>query len=143
MSGAAPDRLRVARTLSRWLDQRYLDPIIGLVLPGAGDLLTGGAGIYLVVTAMRAGTPAPIIARMLLNLAIDLVVGAVPLVGDLFDLGFRANQRNLALLERRVETGGRARASDWLLVVGAAVLFLAALALPILALVWAIRRIGW
>jgi hypothetical protein len=137
---SAPDRLRVARALTRWLDQRYLDPILGLILPGAGDILTGGAGVYLVSVAFKLRLPPVVIARMLLNLAVDLVVGAIPLLGDLFDLGFRANLRNLALLERRAEAG-RASASDWLLVAGAALLFLAALVVPVVLLVWALRRL--
>jgi hypothetical protein len=137
---SAPDRLRVARVLTRWLDQRYLDPILGFVLPGAGDVLTAGTGVYLVGLALKLGLPPVVIARMLLNLAVDLVAGAIPLLGDLFDLGFRANLRNLALLERRAEAG-RASASDWLLVAGAALLFLAALVLPIVLLVWALRRL--
>ena len=134
------DDLRVARTLTRWLDQRYLDPIIGLVLPGAGDLLSSGAGMFLVTQAFKLKLPPVVIARMFLNLAIDMLVGAIPILGDVFDFGFKANQRNLALLERRHEAG-RSSASDWLLVAGAALLFLAALAVPILLLIWAIRRI--
>ena len=137
----ADDDLRVARTLTRWLDQRYLDPIIGLILPGAGDLLSSGAGLFLVSQAFKLEMPPVVIARMFLNLAIDMLVGAIPVLGDLFDFGFKANQRNLALLERRAETGGRSSASDWMLVAGAALLFLVALAVPILLLVWAIRRI--
>jgi hypothetical protein len=135
------DDLRVARTLTRWLDERYLDPIIGLILPGAGDLVSSGAGVYLIGQAFRLKMPPVVIARMFLNLAIDMLVGAVPVLGDLFDFGFKANQRNLALLERRHEAGGRSSVSDWALVAGAALVFLAALAVPIVLLVWAIRRL--
>ena len=141
MAEPASQGLRVARTLTKWLDERYLDPIIGLILPGAGDLLSSGAGMYLVSHAFRLKLPPVVIARMFLNLAIDMLVGAIPILGDLFDFGFKANARNLALLERRHEAGGRSSAADWALVAGAVLLFLAALAVPILLLVWALRAL--
>jgi hypothetical protein len=78
------------------------DAIIGLI-PGAGDAVGGLLGAYGLYAAFKVGAPAPILMRMFLNLAIDLVGGTVPLVGDLFDIGWRANLRNLALLERWLE----------------------------------------
>ena len=133
---AVRDReMETATTLVRWLDRRFLDPILGLVLPEAGDLVTSVAGLYLVVLAVRRRLPAIIIARMLLNLSIDALVGAIPLFGDLFDFAWRANVRNLALLEAH-HAGRPPRASDWLVVAGAAIFLLAALALPILLVGW-------
>lgn len=76
-----------------------IDPVIGL-LPGVGDTLTAGLSLYIVVEAARLGVPAWTLARMLGNIAIDAVVGAVPLVGDLFDARFKANRRNVALARR-------------------------------------------
>ena len=137
---AADPRLARAAQLARWTDTRLLDPIVGFLLPGAGDLLASGVGLYIVSVAMRLGLPGVVIARMLMNLGVDALLGAVPLAGDLFDVAFQANRRNLALLEAREERR-RARPSDWLVVAGAAVLFLAALAVPVLALIWALRRI--
>lgn len=78
-----------------------LDAIIGLV-PGAGDLALGAMGAYAMVVAWRLGAPASVLARMLGNLGVDTLVGAIPLVGDLFDAGFKANTRNRKLLERWV-----------------------------------------
>lgn len=132
----ARDReLETAATLVRLLDRRFLDPILGLVLPEAGDIITSVAGLYLVVLAIRRKAPAVIIARMLLNLGLDALVGAVPLLGDLFDFAWRANVRNLDLLESH-HAGRPPRASDWLVVAGAALFLVAALALPIVLVGW-------
>ena len=76
-----------------------LDAIIGLV-PGAGDILSAALGSYIVMAAVRSGAPTPVIARMLGNVAIDTVVGSVPVLGDLFDIVFKSNRRNAELLER-------------------------------------------
>jgi hypothetical protein len=134
-----PD-VRRARRLARVADVAMVDPLVGLFVPGMGDLVTSGLGLYIVSLAVRKRLPAVVIARMLLNLGIDTAIGAIPLAGDLFDFAFRANLRNVALLEQR-HVAGRSRWSDWLAVAGAALLFAAALALPILLLVWFIRAL--
>lgn len=130
-----------ATTLVRWLDGRHLDPIIGLLLPEAGDLVTAAAGLYLVVVAVRRKLPAVILARMLLNLGLDALVGAVPVLGDLFDFVYRANTRNLALLQAHHE-GRPPRASDWLVVAAAGLFLLAALALPVVLVGLLVRWLG-
>lgn len=119
------------RKIARTLDTYMVDPLIGLVLPGAGDLLGSMLGLYTVALAVRRKLSPVIIARMLLNLALDAVLGVVPLVGDLTDLAFKANTKNVALLSERSGAGGRATGKDWLMVVGAALLFVGALALVI------------
>lgn len=78
-----------------------LDSIIGLV-PGVGDLVGGAFSLYIILEAAKLGVPRPLLARMGWNVAIDVLVGTVPLLGDLFDAGWKANLRNLALLERQV-----------------------------------------
>ena len=82
--------------------------IVGLV-PGVGDLVGGGFSLYIILQAARAGVPASLLARMGWNLVIDVVVGAVPFLGDLFDAGFKANMRNLALLDRHAQGPGQSR----------------------------------
>jgi len=134
------DDLARARRLAGWLDDRFLDPILGFLLPGAGDLLSSAAGVYVLGIALRRRLPPTVIARMLLNLALDAALGALPVVGDLFDVVFRAHRRNLRLLAARSATG-RATATDRALVAGALLLFLAALAFPIVALVLAVRAL--
>ena len=112
-----------------------LDTIIGLV-PGVGDLAGGALSLYIVVEAARMGVPRPLLARMGYNVAVDALVGAVPLLGDLFDAGFKANLRNLALVQQHVErpvasrTSGRRFAA--VLVVGVLLLLAAGVALGIL-----------
>jgi hypothetical protein len=108
---AAPPALRQARAVARALDDlirvpgtRYrvgLDPLLGLV-PGLGDWVGWAASGHLLVTAVRLRAPAPVVARMAANALLDAVVGAVPVVGDLWDVGWKANRRNLRLLERHV-----------------------------------------
>jgi hypothetical protein len=112
--------LERVRTLSRVLDTYMIDPLLGLVLPGAGDLLGSLLGLYTVVIAARRKVSPLVIARMLLNLGIDAAVGVVPLVGDVVDFGFKANRKNVELLTARSARGGRATARDWL-VLGVAV----------------------
>lgn len=133
-------RLRRARTIARWLDDRFLDPIIGFIVPG-GDLLTAAMGLYLVYAAARAGVGRATVARMLMNLALDTGVGAIPLLGDLFDAAFKANRRNLTLLEAQLGTA-RTSKGELLILVAAALAFLAALALPVVVTVWLVTR-GW
>jgi Domain of unknown function (DUF4112) len=101
-------RLERLRRLARLLDTAIpvpgtrwtigLDPILGLV-PGVGDALGAMLSLYIVVQAGRSGVSGPVLVRMLANLAIDAVGGAVPVVGDLFDAGWKANVMNVRLLE--------------------------------------------
>ncbi len=76
-----------------------LDPIIGL-FPGVGDLITGGASLYLVYLSARIGLPRSVLLRMLGNVLVDVVIGAVPIIGDLFDFTWKANARNLEIVDR-------------------------------------------
>jgi hypothetical protein len=83
-----------------------VDALIGLV-PGIGDVVTTLMSLYIVQEARALGAPRHLIARMLVNVALDGVVGAVPLLGDAFDVMWRANRRNMALLQRHL--AGEAR----------------------------------
>ena len=129
-----PEIERVTK-LAKVLDHNLVDPFVGFVLPGVGDLLGSLLGLYTVALAVRRKMSPVIVARMLMNLALDAALGVVPLVGDLFDLGFKANQKNVALLGERAEGGGRATRKDWLAVVGAALAFGLAMGLAIYAVV--------
>ena len=130
------DRVKKMATV---LDRYMVDPIIGLFLPGAGDVLGSLLGMYTVHMAFQRKLSPVIIARMLLNLALDALLGIVPLVGDLVDVGFKANQKNVALLEERQT--GKASAKDWAFVVGAALLFFGTIALSVFAIVSLFRAI--
>lgn len=74
------------------------DGIIGIV-PVVGDLVTAGVSSYIIAEAARMKVPKSVLLRMGLNVLMDVVVGAIPFVGDLFDFAFKANVRNIALLE--------------------------------------------
>ena len=128
MTPSAPaDPLARARTLARLLDSaarvpgtgiRFgADAVIGLV-PGLGDI--GGAALagYLVILAQRLGVPRAVVLRMLGNVAIDTIAGTVPLIGDLFDVAFKSNLRNVALLERAIERPTATTRTSRLLVAG-------------------------
>jgi hypothetical protein len=79
-----------------------LDGVAGLI-PGVGDAVSAAVSAYLIARAAKLGLPVTLILRMVGNLGLDLVVGAIPVVGDLFDFGFRANRRNVELLRRHLE----------------------------------------
>ena len=76
-----------------------LDPIVGLI-PIVGDAVAGIVGAWVIAEAARFGVPRLVLGRMVVNLVIDLAIGAIPLLGDLFDIVFRSNSRNLALFRR-------------------------------------------
>ena len=78
-----------------------LDPIIGLI-PGFGDALTLLPAGYIVFESYRLGVPRRVVARMALNIGVETLFGVVPVLGDIFDATFKANLRNLVLLERYV-----------------------------------------
>lgn len=73
-----------------------IDPIVG-VLPVGGDAATAAISLYLVAESARLGVAREKLAAMLVNIALDAGIGSIPVVGDLFDAGWKANKRNLAL----------------------------------------------
>jgi hypothetical protein len=97
--------------LAYWMDTVFevpglgirfgLDAIIGLI-PGFGDLITSLISLYILAAARRYGAPRATLMRMAFNIGVDTVVGAVPLFGDAFDVFWKANKMNVALLRRHV-----------------------------------------
>ena len=81
------------------------DAVVGL-FPGIGDAVTTALAAYFVYEAYRLGAPTHLLARMIANVAFDGVVGAVPLAGDVLDVLFRANRRNVRLLREWLERDG-------------------------------------
>jgi hypothetical protein len=112
-----------------------IDQIIGLV-PGVGDLVGGFLSLYIILEAARLGAPRGLLLRMGWNVAVDTLVGEVPVLGDLFDIGFKANIRNLALLDgylqRPVEVRRASGRFAALLVVGLLLLTAGAVAFAVL-----------
>jgi hypothetical protein len=135
-SGAASggDRLQRLRGLAWFLDRSIpigggrrigLDPIIGLI-PGVGDFVGALLSGYIVLEAARADIPTSTLVRMLANVGIDTLVGAIPALGDVFDAAWKANIRNVRLLEAWMERPHQVeRSSRWLVfgLIGALVLF--------------------
>ncbi|HLV65332.1 MAG TPA: DUF4112 domain-containing protein [Polyangiaceae bacterium] len=132
-----------AEALARLLDSAFvipgvrvrvgLDALLGLIAPGAGDAAAGIASAALLVLAFQMRVPKVILLRMLANIAIDAVLGSIPLAGDVFDVVFRSANKNLALLRRHAHSAtGRPTAGDYV-VAGIALAFvLALLLLPVL-----------
>ncbi len=110
-----------------------LDGVLGLLLPGVGDAVTGTGSIALLLLALRERVPTVILGRMLINIAVDLVLGLIPLLGDVFDVLFRANRLNLALLaQHRRGAGGAPTRADYLIVTAGIALSLLILLTPLL-----------
>lgn len=82
-----------------------VDALLGL-LPGIGDAIAGAISSYLIWEAKQLGAPKILLARMAGNVAIDTVVGAVPFVGDIFDVAYKSNRKNVALLKKHLEKQG-------------------------------------
>jgi hypothetical protein len=107
-----------------------LDAILGLI-PGAGDIAGGVLSTVIILQAAKLGAPRSVLARMVMNVAVDSIVGAVPILGDLFDIGWKSNMRNAELLERYVERPQATRAASRWAVVGA----VAAVALIVIGMI--------
>ena len=144
----APAELRRARAVAHLLDNLIpipgtswrvgLDPLLGLI-PGVGDWIGWAASLHLLGSAVRAGADGATLLRMAANLVFDALAGTVPVLGDAFDLAWKANDRNLRLLERiTADPIGTKRASRWTVagVIGGTVALLAAASVGAL---WVLR----
>jgi len=133
------------RQLATLLDARFripgtnirfgLDPILSL-LPGIGDLASPAFAVALLVQALYQGVPRLVMVRMLLNALIDALLGAVPFAGPVADIFYRANLRNLALLERHATPGVAPTRGDRIFVLVAAGLFGVVILVPVVLAVW-------
>ncbi len=79
-----------------------LDSLIGLI-PGVGDAITGGLGLWIIHRARQEGASGFLLVRMVWNLLVDMVLGAIPLIGDIFDFAFKSNTKNAQLLQRHLD----------------------------------------
>ena len=122
---SSPSTLPQLRRFAVWLDAGIavpgtsirvgLDPLLGLV-PGLGDAAGALLAAWILVEAIRLGASRPTLARIASNIAVDALIGAVPVVGDVFDVVWKANLKNVALLERHAIDPAAARKSDRLFV---------------------------
>ena len=118
-----------------------IDAILGLV-PGLGDLSAPVFAAALILTGFRMRVPWVVLARMVLNAGIDMVLGLVPILGDLVDIAWKANLRNLALLERHAQPGVAPRRADYVVVVACIALVAVVAIAPLLLMLWLIQRLG-
>jgi len=141
----------LAKFLADWLDQRFtipgtsirigLDPILGLI-PGIGDMIANLAGSAIILIAAQYRLPKIVLLRMGLNVALNAMIGAIPVFGDIFSIWFRSNVKNAQLLERYVGTEGRlSNFSNWIFVIaviGGIILLLIAI---LVVTVWVLKRL--
>jgi len=111
-----------------------LDALLGLI-PGFGDAAGVILSSYIVHEAWRLGVPKSVLVRMWLNVVIEGVVGAIPLLGDLFDAAWKANMRNVALLEGHLRHPRRTAAASRMLIAG--------LVITVIVIVACAIAIGW
>jgi hypothetical protein len=112
-----------------------LDPLLSLV-PGLGDLASPLFATLLIVQALRQRVPKVIILRMLGNALVDAFIGVVPIAGNIADIFWRANTKNLALLERHARPGRRPTTSDFVFAFAIAALFGMLVLIPVALAIW-------
>lgn len=112
-----------------------LDPILALI-PGLGDLASPVFAVAILAQAVLQGVPRVIMVRIVANAFIDACIGAIPFLGPVGDIFWRANTRNLALLERHARPGVRPTRGDYVFVAGVAMVFGTILLVPVLVALW-------
>jgi hypothetical protein len=118
-----------------------LDPIFGLI-PGVGDTIASLAGMFILFLAAQSQLPKIVLVRMSLNIALNGMIGAIPVLGDLFSVWFKSNVRNVELLERyAVEDRHTSTAGDWVFVIGLLLGIVFLVVGAVVGIVWLIARI--
>lgn len=144
-------RLRRLRGLAWILDRSVgvgpnarfgLDPIIGLI-PVVGDWAGAVLSLYVVYEALRLGISWPVLGRMLLNVGVEALVGAVPVLGDVFDFVWQANTRNLRLVEQHYQARLRPRSAASItgVLVAVAIVLFATLAATLWLAIWLLKQL--
>jgi hypothetical protein len=131
LSHVLDDWFRVPGTSIRF----GLDGIIGLV-PGLGDIIGGLASTIIVLAAWVRGVPYITLVRMVVNIGIEVLLGTIPLLGDAFDIAWKANRRNYALIVRHLEQQRRQTWKDWVFLMLIAATLSAVFLAPIFLILW-------
>ena len=152
MRSSTPKRIERLRKLARLLDSSIpipggyrigIDGFLGLI-PGIGDFAGGLASSYIIIESARLGASTATLVRMVLNVLLESLVGIIPLIGDLFDFVWKANEKNLALLEKQLHSAPSQNSAEQRLKATAVVLIIMLLAgiivLTSLAL-WVLLRV--
>ncbi len=140
-----PKEFKGMEFLAKWMDTKFripgtefrfgLDGLLGLV-PGVGDLSTFAVSGYLVLLMARNGASGFVLARMIFNIVIDVVLGTIPVIGDLFDFVHKANVKNMKLMQKYY-TEGKYRGGAWKVIIPVVVALLIVLA----GIVWLLYKL--
>jgi hypothetical protein len=131
LSHLLDDFIRIPGTSIRF----GLDGIVGFI-PGVGDAIGGIASCVIIIAAWVRGVSYVTLARMLANWGIEVLLGMVPVLGNLFDIGWKANRRNYALLTGSLADPQGVKRRSWLFFAGLCVVLAAMLVLPLLLFTW-------
>ncbi len=131
LSHVLDDFIRIPGTSIRF----GLDGIVGLI-PGIGDIIGGIASCIIIIAAWIRGVSYVVVARMVANLAIEVLIGMIPILGDMFDIAWRANRRNYALLTGSLHEPRKNTIQSWIFLACLCLLLLALILLPMLLLTW-------
>ncbi len=112
-----------------------LDGIMGAV-PGIGDILGGIASCIIIIAAWMRGVSYVTVTRMVANVGIEVVVGSIPILGDMFDIAWRANRRNYALLTGSLCHPRKYTIQSWLFLAALCIVLAALVLLPVLLITW-------
>ncbi len=137
LSYVLDNSIRVPGTRARF----GMDAVIGLI-PGVGDAAGVMMSAYIVVQAARLGAPAASLVRMLLNVGVEALFGAIPLLGDLFDAAYKANARNVRILRGELARPGSTRRSSMTVLAGVVGALLAILA-GVAWVAWRMLAAAW
>ncbi len=138
-------RLKHVNSLAKLMDAQFsipgtnfkfgLDSIIGLI-PGVGDLSTFAVSGYMLTIMVKNGASGVVLARMVVNILIDAVFGSIPILGDLFDVAFKANMRNMRLMQEHYQEG-RHRGSAWKIIIPVLIVVF----LFVIGIIWLIYKL--
>jgi hypothetical protein len=141
----SPRGLQHIEYLARLMDTQFripgtgirfgLDALVGLI-PGAGDLSTFAVSGYMLIIMAQNGASGYVLTRMTLNILIDAIFGSIPILGDLFDVAFKANMRNLRLMQQYYREG-RHRGSAWKAIIPVLIILL----LIIIGIIWLVYKL--
>jgi hypothetical protein len=150
LNGNINRRMEALRALQRLLDDAFRvpgtnlrfgwDPLVGLI-PWLGDVLTAIFSGAIILQAHHMRVPRVVQLRMVMNVAIDVIVGVIPVVGDLADFAWKSNAMNFALLERHAAQPGPATARDWVFVAGVLAAVVVIAVAPLVVLYWIVHAI--
>jgi hypothetical protein len=142
--------MEALRSLQRLLDDAFRvpgtnlrfgwDPLIGLI-PWVGDVLTAIFSSAVILQAHHMRVARVVQLRMLMNVAIDVIVGVIPVVGDLADFAWKSNAKNFALLERHAASAHPATPGDWVFVAGVLALVVVIAVAPLVVLYWIVHAL--